>query len=110
MVSPAGGATQSVSDRSTSDSARVLRLLTGQRGVGIAPVLEGASGVDLADLLQGAGERVQVVGVLMASLPQAEDDGRRTPLLRKVAQVPERSTESGSAAIPWSRQDRLTLG
>lgn len=45
--------------------------------------------MDLADFLQGGGERLEVGGVLMASLPQAQDDGRRTPLLRKVAQVPE---------------------
>lgn len=45
--------------------------------------------MDLADLLEGAGERVKVSSVLVASLPQAEDDRRRTLLLREVAQVSE---------------------
>lgn len=105
MIGQPGWRLQTVSQRQPAQggSARVLRLLTGQQGLGLAPVLGGASGVDLADLFQGAGERVEVGGVLMASLPQAEDGGRRTPLLRKVAQVPGRSTEGRSA-------DQLILG
>lgn len=46
--------------------------------------------MEIADFFQGACERVGAGGVLMASLPKAEHDGRRTPLLRKVAQVPEK--------------------
>lgn len=62
--------------------------------LGIAPVLGGASGVDLAYFFEGTGERVEVSGVLMTSLPQAEDHCRRTPLLGKVAQVSEKHTEA----------------
>ena len=53
--------------------------------------------MDLAPPLQGAGETVEVGGVLMASLPQAKHDGRRTLPLGKVAQVPGSSAQSGSA-------------
>lgn len=93
----------------TVRSARVLCPLIGRRGLsgqaarpyvaevrlGVAPVLGGASGVDLAYFFEGTGESVEVSGVLMASLPQAEDHGRRTPLLGKVAQVSEEHTEAG---------------
>lgn len=86
VIGQPGWRLQTVSQQQLARSARVLGLLIGQRG--LAAVLGGASGVDLADLVQGAGEGVEVGGVLMASLPQAEDDGRRARLLRKVAQVP----------------------
>lgn len=56
----------------------------------LAVALRCPSGLDLADLLQGAGQRVQVVGgVMVASLPQAEDERRGTRLHGEVAQVPE---------------------
>lgn len=55
----------------------------------LVPVLGGAFGVDLSDLLEGAGKRVKVSSVLVASLPQAQYDRRRTLLLRKIAQVSE---------------------
>lgn len=99
VIGQPGWRLQTVSQRQSAQrgSAQVLGLLIGQRGLGL-PLQ--ASGVDLADLFQGAGESVEVGGVLMASLPQAEDDGRRTLLLRKVAQVPERSTERRSADPP----------
>lgn len=101
VIGQPGWRLQTVSQRQSAQrgSARVLGLLIGQRGLSLGPPLQ-ASGVDLADLFQGAGESVEVGGVLMASLPQAEDDGRRTPLLRKVAQVPKRSTERRSADPP----------
>lgn len=86
VICQPGWRLQTVSQQQLARSARVLGLLIGQRG--LAAVLGGSSGVDLADLLQGAGEGVEVDGVLMASLPQAEDDSRRARLLRKVAQVP----------------------
>lgn len=55
----------------------------------LARALSQAFRVDLADLLEGAGQRVQVSGSLVPSLPQAEDDPRWAALLSEIRQVPE---------------------
>lgn len=60
----------------------------------LARALGRAFRVDLADLLEGTGQRVQVSGGLVPSLPQAEDDPGRAALLREIRQVPEEGNEN----------------
>lgn len=50
----------------------------------LARALGQAFRVDLADLLEGAGQRVQVPGSLVPSLPQTEDDPGRTALISEI--------------------------
>lgn len=94
-----GGVLRRPIGRRARPAQALVRVDSTEVGLGLVPLLRGAFRVDPADLLEGAGERVQVSGVLVASLPQAQDDRRRTLLLRKVAQVSgEEHTRSRSSS------------